>query len=118
MTWGGTNEPEIDGADRMRERSIGNIPRPLACLLGLLSLLVTPQAVAEDPVSEDWQFQVAPYVWAMAAEGDATVKGRTFDVDLSFKDIVEELNYGRDATRRGPQRPGGRYRECVVRQSG
>ncbi len=72
----------------------GNIPRLLASLFGLLSLLVTPQAVAEDPVSEDWQFQIAPYVWALAAEGDATVKGRTFDVDLSFKDIVEELNYG------------------------
>ena len=78
----------------MRERSIGKITRLLACLFCLIGLVASPQAVAEDPVSEDWQFQVAPYVWALAAEGDATVKGRTFDVDLSFKDIVEELNYG------------------------
>ncbi len=78
----------------MRERSIGKITRLLACLIGLISALAAPPASAEDPVSEDWQFQVAPYVWALAAEGDATVKGQEVDVDLSFKDIVEELNYG------------------------
>ena len=94
MTWGGTNEPEIDAADRMRERSIGKITRLLACLFCLIGLVASPQAVAEDPVSEDWQFQIAPYVWALAAEGNATVKGLKSDVSLSFKDIVEELNYG------------------------
>ncbi len=78
----------------MRERSIGKITRLLACLFCLIGLVTSPQAVAEDPVSEDWQFQVAPYVWALAAEGDVTVKGQKSDVNLSFKDIVEELNYG------------------------
>ena len=68
--------------------------RLLACLIGLISALAALPAFAEDPVSEDWQFQVAPYVWALAADGDVTVKGQKSDVSLSFKDIVEELNYG------------------------
>ncbi len=92
MNWG-TIEPEIDGADRMRERSIGKITYLLACLFCFIGLVASPQAVAEDPVSEDWQFQIAPYVWALAADGDVPIKGRKTDVDLSFKDIVEELNY-------------------------
>ncbi len=78
----------------MRERSIGKITRVLACLFCLIGLVASPHAIAEDPVSEDWQFQIAPYVWALAAEGNATVKGLKSDVSLSFKDIVEELNYG------------------------
>ncbi len=68
--------------------------RLLACLIGLISALAAPPASAEDPVSEDWQFQIAPYVWALAVDGDVTVKGQKSDVSLSFKDIVEELNYG------------------------
>ncbi len=93
MNWG-TIKPEIDGADRMRERSIGKITYLLACLFCVIGLMASPQVVAEESVSEDWQFQIAPYLWALAADGDATVKGRKTDVDLSFKDIVEELNYG------------------------
>jgi len=68
--------------------------RLIACLAGLIGALAALPASAEDPVSEDWQFQVAPYVWALAVDGDVTVKGQKSDVSLSFKDIVEELNYG------------------------
>ncbi len=40
------------------------IMRLIACLAGLIGALTALPASAEDPVSEDWQFQVAPYVWA------------------------------------------------------
>jgi hypothetical protein len=43
---------------------------------GLIGALTSLPASAEDPVSEDWQFQVAPYVWTLAAEGDVTLKGQ------------------------------------------
>ena len=33
--------------------------RLIACLVVLIGLVVSPQAVAEEPVLEDWQFQVA-----------------------------------------------------------
>jgi hypothetical protein len=64
---------------------------PLVCLLGLL---VPAQAVAEEAVSDDWQFQLVPYAWALAADGDVTIRGRKSDLDLSFDDILDELNYG------------------------
>jgi hypothetical protein len=70
------------------------IMRLIACLIGLIGALAALPASAEDPVSDDWQFQLAPYVWALAADGDVTVKGQKSDVSLSFKDIFEELNYG------------------------
>jgi hypothetical protein len=68
--------------------------RLIACLIGLIGAHAALPASAEDPVSEDWQFQIAPYAWALAADGNATVKGHKSDVDLSFKDIWDELNYG------------------------
>jgi hypothetical protein len=71
-----------------------SIIRLIACLVGLTGALTALPASAEDPVSEDWQFRVAPYAWALAADGNVTVKGRKSDVNLSFKDIYEELNYG------------------------
>jgi len=65
-----------------------------ACLAILVGLLISQQVSAQEFVSEDWQFQVTPYLWALSAEGDLTVRGQQADVDLSFKDVVEELNYG------------------------
>ena len=35
---------------------------------------------------------MAPYVWALAANGNVTVKGIKADVDISFNDIRDQLN--------------------------
>jgi hypothetical protein len=43
-------------------------------------------------VSDDWTFQVAPYVWALAVDGDITAKGQDADVDVGFDDLFDELN--------------------------
>lgn len=42
----------------------------------------------------EWQFKALPYVWAISIEGDSTVKGQDSDVDIRFKDILEQLNFG------------------------
>jgi hypothetical protein len=81
-------------AETKRRCSPIQVGHLLACLACLLGLLAPSYAVAEDPVFDDWQFQIAPYAWALAADGDVTVKGQKSDVNLSFKDIWEELNYG------------------------
>jgi hypothetical protein len=65
----------------------------LARLVCLLGLVAPSYAGADEFVSDTWQFQIAPYAWALAADGDVTVKGQKSDVNLSFKDIFEELNY-------------------------
>jgi hypothetical protein len=50
-------------------------------------------AAEEKPDAQsDWEFQAAPYFWALSMDGDVTVKGRKADVDVSFSDIWDELN--------------------------
>ena len=53
-----------------------------------------PAVTAEEkPAESGWEFHVAPYLWAISMNGSATVKGVKADVDLSFSDIWDELNF-------------------------
>jgi hypothetical protein len=78
--------------NRMRGRAIGRIACFLAGLAHLLCLLPPSYASADQFVSDDWTFQLAPYAWALAIDGDVTVKGQKSDIDVSFQDIWDELN--------------------------
>ena len=55
--------------------------------------LVCPLAYAEESNSNDnWEFSLAPmYLWAVAIDGDQTVKGVEADLDISFSDIFDQL---------------------------
>ncbi len=59
-------------------------------------LLTAILCIATSPAQadENWQFQIAPYVWAAGMEGDvATLPGvPAASVDASFTDILEILN--------------------------
>jgi len=50
-------------------------------------------AAEEKPTESAWEFHVTPYLWAISMNGNATVKGLEADVDLSFSDIWDELNF-------------------------
>jgi hypothetical protein len=66
---------------------------PLALAAGFYGAgLATPEA-AEQLVSEKWQFQVTPYLWALALDGDVTVKGVKSSPSVSFSDILQNLDY-------------------------
>ncbi len=76
------------------------ILRPGRILLILLNVafifspFASAMAVEEKPNEKSgWEFQVAPYMWAISMSGDATVKGQEADVDVSFSDIWDELNF-------------------------
>ena len=43
---------------------------------------------------ENWEVQIAPWLWVMSLEGDATVRGRTADVDVGFDDLLDQFNFG------------------------
>ena len=43
---------------------------------------------------EEWTFIVAPYLWALSLDGDITIRGTTQAVDVSFGDLLENLNFG------------------------
>ena len=44
--------------------------------------------------NHEWHFEFAPYLWMSGIHGDITTKGKTTDVDLSFKDIIEHFQGG------------------------
>lgn len=55
---------------------------------------VGPSAGAVDAlVSDDWQFQLTPYFWALAMDGDVTVKGVKTSPSVSFDEIFDDLDY-------------------------
>jgi len=81
---------------RMRLVARGATVAALCC--GLTATLITNRAVADEvpsPVpSDDWSFNISPYVWAASLDGSIAPFPRapTADVDVSFKDIFENLD--------------------------
>jgi hypothetical protein len=55
--------------------------------------LAQPSATTPTAEDEGWDFRFAPYLWAASLDGDMTVKGNKLDVDMSFSDIWDDLNY-------------------------
>ena len=80
--------------DRIRAGPIRRAKHLFGCLVCLIGLAASPRAAAEDPVSKDWQYKVTPYAWLLAIEGHTRVKGIKVDLDVSFSDILDEINYG------------------------
>ena len=63
-------------------------------LLGLLGIMLTATftpAVAN--AADDWKFAVAPYLWGAGIDGTVSAKGYEADVDKSFGDIVDDLDF-------------------------
>lgn len=60
----------------------------------LVSLLCMVSPAFGSDAAHGWTFRVAPYVWAAGLEGEIGVQGVTADVDLSFSDLVEEVDMG------------------------
>ena len=44
--------------------------------------------------SDEWEFQVTPYLFMSAIDGTLGVGGRTAEVDVSFADVFRNLNFG------------------------
>jgi hypothetical protein len=58
--------------------------------------LVCPLAYGQDEsaASGGWKFIVTPYFWVAGMDGDTTVRGVESSMDLSFSDILENLDFG------------------------
>jgi hypothetical protein len=74
----------------MRQEKILVVVVIFAFMLAALAPSVTAE---EKPAEGAWEFHVAPYLWAIQMDGNLTVKGIDVDVDLSFSDIWDELNF-------------------------
>ena len=49
---------------------------------------------AAEPNDDNWQFELAPYVWFLFIEGTTTFDYETSDVDIGFDDIWNQLHMG------------------------
>jgi opacity protein-like surface antigen len=60
-----------------------------------LGLFASPAVRAADSAAaaDQWQFEVMPYLWAAGLKADVGVHGVTADVDLSFNDILDNLDW-------------------------
>jgi hypothetical protein len=65
----------------------------LVCLCFLIGALAAQPAIAEEHVSDKWQFSVSPYMWALSLQGYVTVKGQKNPADIDFNDIWDNLNF-------------------------
>ncbi|MDB4442668.1 hypothetical protein N9219_04545 [bacterium] len=71
-----------------------------AVMLVLVIGLVCPMAYGEGPNktdSDEWQFSITPYLWAIGMNGDMTVKGVDSEVDENFSDILSNLDIALEA---------------------
>jgi hypothetical protein len=59
----------------------------------ILSGTAPAYAQAGPPAPEEWEFTVIPYLWATDLDGDITVRGVSSDVDMSFSDIRDNLDF-------------------------
>lgn len=56
--------------------------------VGVLLLAAGPLHAAE------WKHELAPYLWGAAMDGTSGVGSVVADVDLSFSDILDDLEFG------------------------
>lgn len=66
-------------------------------LLLLISLPASAEDVKEntsDVEEKEWEFLLVPYLWFTGIDGDVTVKGREANVDVSFDELLENLDLG------------------------
>ncbi|MGB7971344.1 MAG: hypothetical protein WCF31_05175 [Candidatus Deferrimicrobiaceae bacterium] len=77
----------------IRGASITGIALLLVCLCILTDALAARPAVAEELVSDKWQFSVSPYMWFLSLKGDVTVQGQEAEGDMDFSDLWDHLNF-------------------------
>ena len=66
----------------------------------ILSLAFTasfvPSTVAAQE-SDSWEFRITPYLWLLAIDGTTASLGNDVDVDASFSDVLDVLNFALSA---------------------
>jgi len=60
----------------------------------IAALNASTVAAEEKPAESGWEVTVAPYLWAISMDGSVTVRGLEADIDASFNDLLDEMNFG------------------------
>lgn len=73
---------------------MGKPPRNSPCRLvypALVILLAVPEAVAEEPARDEWEFDAEIYLWGASLATETTAGD---EIDVGFDDIWKNLNFG------------------------
>jgi outer membrane receptor protein involved in Fe transport len=66
------------------------MPSCIRTMVSSIALL----AIASQANAGEWQHEIAPYVWGSAMDGTVGIGDVTAEADLSFSDIVDNLEFG------------------------
>jgi len=72
-----------------------------ALLLSTLALVLAPHASASAPQDGSWKNYLTLYGFGAGLDGDVTVRGIDGDLNASFSDILEDLEFGAMLAYRG-----------------
>ncbi len=64
----------------------------LFVLLAAAVVILATQQVAAQSNSSEWEYAIAPYLWAAVMDGTITIADQEQDVDVPFSDIVDNLD--------------------------
>ena len=53
------------------------------------AILTAATAAPALAAEKEWEFEIAPYLWGVAIDGDAVVRGQPVSIDASFSDLLD-----------------------------
>lgn len=71
-----------------------NAKKVVLFLTILVAGMVCSSAYGEDTGTDKWEWSVTPYFWFAGVDGDVKSNGNKVDIDESFSDIWDALNFG------------------------
>jgi hypothetical protein len=80
------------------QRKEGNVSKR-SFVFGVVAGLVlcasaaSAQSASPQASTENWQFELVPYLWGSAIDGEVGIGNRTANIDASFSNIVEHLHF-------------------------
>lgn len=71
-----------------------NRPRRVPLLLSVAIFALVPMNAAMSADGDDWDWSLAPYVWASSVTTDISIAGRPVQSEVEFSDLIDALDYG------------------------
>lgn len=61
------------------------------CTVAALSLTAV---IGHQTQANDWNFELAPYLWVAGIDGDLTIDSEEYDLSSDFSDIIDQTKFG------------------------
>ena len=68
------------------------IIRKLSCISMAAVILFSIYSPAQAASNDEWEITISPYFFAMSADYTSTIDGKKAAIDMSFKDIIDDMD--------------------------